>query len=610
MQVTVIEIDIDGDEIEVEYSDGSEEEIKNGVYERKNSNDVTVEERPAVAADAARLLALSVGDTVTLPSGDGTGDDNTGGDDSGSGDDDGTPDQGPGDAPGTPGGGDDAPGTSPPDPATITKVEIFGDNIEIEYADGSKEQIEFGIYERKDASGETVEERPATADDRARLEALAAGVDPALVEQEFILDDGTIVETGPNQIEVTLPDGSKKEIEFGIYEEKNPAGITIVERPATEADIAELLAFLPAGVEAPDLTPGAPAPGGGDDGTPDQGPGDAPGTPGGGDGPPSTPLPDPSTITSAEVFGDTIEIEYADGSKEEIEFGIYERKNAAGVTLEERPATAEDRARLEALAAGADPNTLEQEFTLADGTMIEIGPNKLEVTFPDGSKTEIELGIFEEKDPAGNTIVERPATETDIAQLTALLPSGVEAPDLTPGAPAPGGGDDDGTPDQGPGDAPGTPGAGDGGAPGNDDGTPDQGSSDGLLIAQNVTLFYTETLGRAPEKEGLNFWIDAVENGLELDDLAEAFIDSFEFAAAVGDPDDMDDGEFVETLYEDLLERVGDDAGKAFWTAFLEGGGTRPDLVIAFVISDENRENTPELDDLVEMSPGEWDILS
>ncbi len=58
-----------------------------------------------------------------------------------------------------------------------TKVEISGDglNIELKYVDGSKEEIQNGVYEKKDATGTTIEERPATADDVARLQAIING---------------------------------------------------------------------------------------------------------------------------------------------------------------------------------------------------------------------------------------------------------------------------------------------------------------------------------------------------------------------------------------------------------------------------------------------------
>ncbi|GMG84521.1 hypothetical protein LNKW23_37370 [Paralimibaculum aggregatum] len=482
--------------------------------------------------------------------------------------------------------------------AQVVDVEIEGADIEIAYADGSEEEIDAGIYERKDASGETVEERPATDADRQRLLDLAAGFAGEPDDDDDSGDTGggepagdtgmdrtvTKIEIFGANIEVEYSDGTREEIEFGIYERKDMAGDTVEERAATVADRTRLESL-----SIGDAVSG--------DGTPVD-PGD--GMPGG----PAFPAPD-ATVTGVEILGDTIEVAYSDGSKEEIEAGVYELKDPAGETILERPATATDRVRLEGIAAG-NPAVVAQAFPLADGSILETGPNRIEQTFPDGSRIEIEGGIYEEKAADGTTIVERPATQADIDGLTALLPAGVDAPDLSPGAPAPG--NDDGTPDQGPGDAPGTPGSDDTPMPGGDDGTPDQGPGDALRMAEDVTLFYTETLGRAPDRTGLNFWIDALEDRFDLDDLAEAFLDSFEFAEAVGDPDGMENGAFVETLYDDLLERAADTDGILFWTSFLDGGGARAELVVAFVISDENRANTPELDNLVEVSPGEWEI--
>lgn len=66
------------------------------------------------------------------------------------------------------GRGTGTPGGTP----TVTKVESAGRSIEVSYSDGSREEIEHGRYERKNAAGRTVEERRATAADRARLSAL------------------------------------------------------------------------------------------------------------------------------------------------------------------------------------------------------------------------------------------------------------------------------------------------------------------------------------------------------------------------------------------------------------------------------------------------------
>lgn len=92
-----------------------------------------------------------------------------GGDDSG-GDDHGGDDRGGDDR----GGDDDSArnGAEHVDSATGTKAERNGDDIEVVYASGIKEEIQGGRYEMKDARGRTVTERRATAADRKRLSAL------------------------------------------------------------------------------------------------------------------------------------------------------------------------------------------------------------------------------------------------------------------------------------------------------------------------------------------------------------------------------------------------------------------------------------------------------
>jgi hypothetical protein len=58
-------------------------------------------------------------------------------------------------------------------PATGVRVEIEGNNIEVEFPDGTKEEIENGRFERKNALGRTIVERPATQADFARLRAFS-----------------------------------------------------------------------------------------------------------------------------------------------------------------------------------------------------------------------------------------------------------------------------------------------------------------------------------------------------------------------------------------------------------------------------------------------------
>lgn len=113
--------------VKIEYLDGSSEEVNSGVYERKNVDGDTVEQRAATQADIDRLTQLSVDFEVANP-----------------------------------------PSTEP-----VVDVEIIGEAIEIEYADGTKESIQGIIYERKDSNNETIIERAATEADATRFADLA-----------------------------------------------------------------------------------------------------------------------------------------------------------------------------------------------------------------------------------------------------------------------------------------------------------------------------------------------------------------------------------------------------------------------------------------------------
>lgn len=101
--------------------------------------------------------------------GDDHGGDDSGGDDNGDDSGDDSSDDGSDD--GSQGGatGD---GSSAGDAGQVAKIETSANGIEVTYADGSKEEVENGQYERKDSTGRTVEERAATQADLDRLSAL------------------------------------------------------------------------------------------------------------------------------------------------------------------------------------------------------------------------------------------------------------------------------------------------------------------------------------------------------------------------------------------------------------------------------------------------------
>ena len=130
--------------------------------------------------------------------------------------------------------------------------------------------------------------------------------------------------------------------------------------------------------------------------------------------------------------------------------------------------------------------------------------------------------------------------------------------------------------------------------------------------AQLIALIYEAGLDRDGDIDagGLNFWIDSRENGVSFERIAEYFLDSPEFESSFGAPEDLSNRGLVERLYLNVLDRDGDKAGVDFWTNTVAGPDfSRGDLLVAFADSPENRLGSPFVEDLAEVSPGEWDFV-
>lgn len=117
-------------------------------------------------------------------------------------------------------------------------------HVEVTLSDGTRVEIEDGRYERKSASGETIEERPATRADYARLQQVgtASGGSQRRMPNGAFRGGGRVAELevlGEN-IEITYTDGWKEEIENGRYELKNELGETVIQRPVRPSDRARL----------------------------------------------------------------------------------------------------------------------------------------------------------------------------------------------------------------------------------------------------------------------------------------------------------------------------------------------------------------------------------
>lgn len=106
-------------------------------------------------------------------------------------------------------------------------------------------------------------------------------------------------------------------------------------------------------------------------------------------------------------------------------------------------------------------------------------------------------------------------------------------------------------------------------------------------VIDPVVRLYTGMLGRAPDREGAEYWVGQLNGGHSLVDLAEGFLNSSEFAHHL-----VQHGgghaALVETLYRHVLGREPDSRGRDYWLDELDSGRLEPaELALAFTTSEE-----------------------
>ena len=104
-----------------------------------------------------------------------------------------------------------------------------------------------------------------------------------------------------------------------------------------------------------------------------------------------------------------------------------------------------------------------------------------------------------------------------------------------------------------------------------------------LVFAKNsveaaVSTLYHTAFGRDADAGGLDYWFDLARAGATLNQIADAFTHSAEFAPQAA----LSNNDFVQDLYQNTFGRAGENSGVAYWTDALANGATRADLVTSF----------------------------
>ena len=90
---------------------------------------------------------------------------------------------------------------------------------------------------------------------------------------------------------------------------------------------------------------------------------------------------------------------------------------------------------------------------------------------------------------------------------------------------------------------------------------------------------------RFPDAEGIEYWLTVGNGQLGLGEASLYFADSQEFNNRYGS---VDDGEFVDLIYGNVLNRIRDTAGYDYWIQVLADGYSRGEVMIWFSESEEN----------------------
>lgn len=109
--------------------------------------------------------------------------------------------------------------------------------------------------------------------------------------------------------------------------------------------------------------------------------------------------------------------------------------------------------------------------------------------------------------------------------------------------------------------------------------------------SDDVYRLYQATLDRAPDLAGFENWAERLATGTSYEDVANGFVQSTEFMQTY---DSLDSAGFVELLYTNVLDRAADDTGLANWTARLDGGMSRAQVVEGFAQSAEFQTATAQ----------------
>jgi hypothetical protein len=118
-----------------------------------------------------------------------------------------------------------------------------------------------------------------------------------------------------------------------------------------------------------------------------------------------------------------------------------------------------------------------------------------------------------------------------------------------------------------------------------------------------LARLYSAAFDRLPKVPGLNYWVNTFESGKSIQDIAKKFYESPEFVKKYGT---LDNRQFVEQLYRNVLGREGAPGGIDYWESHLDNNVPRERVLAQFADSIENKSKTEKLFSDTRFEGGLW----
>ncbi|MEM1429019.1 MAG: DUF4214 domain-containing protein [Pseudomonadota bacterium] len=120
-----------------------------------------------------------------------------------------------------------------------------------------------------------------------------------------------------------------------------------------------------------------------------------------------------------------------------------------------------------------------------------------------------------------------------------------------------------------------------------------------MATRDDIVSLYIGYFNRAPDPEGLNYWLGEIEEGtMTLAEIAQSFsvqpeaTDLYPFLAF---PNIVSPEAFVTQVFENLFNRAPDDEGLAYWVGELEGGAPVGEAIVNIISGAQNTDAGQDL---------------